>query len=287
MATIKTLKKKVKVTQGTYKITTAMKLVSAAKLNKSQTILENIEEYVNELDELVHIISALNENYEHPLLQSSHHNCALLIVISSDRGLCGNYNMQLAKKVHQFIQETQKDVKVSFFGKKCYELLRKKVNCGKLYEYEKNMDIQQISDKIGTEVLNEYISGEIGYVYLAFNDRVGSASYKSVVKGVLPFEFDKNIQYRLKQKWPHDFVYEPDKDYIFEKILPEAYKGIFYKNFVSAKTTEYAARMVAMDNAAKNCEEAIGKLNLKINKLRQALITNELIEIVSGTESLQ
>ena len=121
----------------------------------------------------------------------------------------------------------------------------------------------------------------MGEVYVAYNAYKGSGSYKPVIKKVLPFEINEDEKFQTC-----DYKYEPTHKEILDYVLPEAFKSILYSCFLNSEATEHAARMVAMDNAAKNCKEAIRDLNLKINKRRQASITKELIEIVSGAETL-
>ena len=286
MANIKDLKKKIRSTKGTLKITTAMKLVSAAKLAKAQHAITNSRPYANELEETIRTVSALVRNYYHPYLKASENKQALLLVISSNKGLCGGYNSQLAKEVRNFLGETDLDVKVHFIGKKVKELVQNQVNVGKMYEFERMEPTFAEYKDIAEELGDLFRSGEYGKVLIAYNQFNSAISFTPTVKQMLPMTLDQSVKEELEQKHPFDFKYEPDARDILDNLIPQAYLSSAYTCLLDALAAEHGSRMSSMDSAKNNCKDMIRKLTLKMNKLRQAGITTELIEVVSGAESI-
>ena len=280
MANIKVLKKKLKTTRSTLKITSAMKLVSASKMNKFQDKLHKAESYRQEIEELVYKCTTANEFLTHPILRKTNNVFKHMLVLSTDRGLCGSCNYHIAKFVKNFINGQEDIVRISYWGSKAKDIL-KYHNVRTQYHHKIDDIFDQFLNAVSTDFLNEFLSNEVGEVYVAYNAYKGSGSYKPVIKKVLPFEINEDEKFQTC-----DYKYEPTHKEILDYVLPEAFKSILYSCFLNSEATEHAARMVAMDNAAKNCKEAIRDLNLKINKRRQASITKELIEIVSGAETL-
>ena len=161
MANIKDLKKKIKSTQSTLKITTAMKLVSAAKLNKAQQAIQGARPYAIELDSTIRTVSALVDSYEHPYFSKNNSKQSVMLVISSDKGLCGGYNSQLAKRVKSFVENSSDDIKLFFIGKKVRELVKDLPNVDKIFTFEKveaNFDEMK---KIGSELAGLFTTGEV------------------------------------------------------------------------------------------------------------------------------
>lgn len=286
MANIKELKKRIKSTKGTFKITSAMKLVSAAKLNKAQHAIQSSRPFANELEDSIKTISALVQNYSHTYLQTNASKFEVLLVISSDKGLCGGYNSSLAKAVREFKKTKDDNLKVFFIGKKVRELIQKEVNVGKTFTFAKADPTFEEIQKIGNELAELFSTGEVGKVHIAYNQFQSAISTIPTVKQVLPMTLDAKVKEELKEKFPFDFKYEPSPEVILDELIPEAYISAIWTAQLDAKAAEHGSRMTAMDNAVKNCKEAIRSLTLKMNKLRQAAITTELIEVVSGAESL-
>lgn len=286
MANIKELKKKIKSTKGTLKITQAMKLVSAAKLNKAQQAIQTTRPYAGELEETIKTVSALVENYEHEYLKENDSNKAALLVFSANKGLCGGYNSQLAKKVRLFLAETDLDVKVYFIGKKVRDLVKNEVNEGKFYTFEKQdatfLEIQEV----GKELAELFKTGEIGKVLVAYNVFESAIAFTPTVSQLLPMSLDADVKAELQEKFPFDFKYDPNPKEILDTLIPESFSTSLWTAQLDANAAEHGSRMSAMDAAVRNCKEAIRSQTLTMNKLRQAAITTELIEVVSGAESL-
>jgi len=287
MANIKELKKKIKSTKSTSKITQAMKLVSAAKLAKAQHNILNSRPYARELESTIKVVSALVQNYNHEYLtEKKDNNKAILLVISSDKGLCGSYNSQLGKKVKRFLDETQMDVKVYFIGKKVRDLLASTYNKGKTYTFAKNEPTFIEMEHVGVELGELFTTGEVAKVYVAYNIFNSAISFDPEVKQLLPMTLDQTEKEELAEKFPFDFKYEPSASEILNTLIPQTYISTLYTSVLDAVAAEHGSRMAAMDSATSNCKKAIRTLSIKMNKLRQAAITTELSEVVSGAESL-
>ena len=287
MANIKDLKKKIKSTKGTLKITTAMKLVSAAKLNKAQAAIQNSRPYAEELENTIKTVSVLAKDYTHPFLQDcSENKMDALLLISSNKGLCGSYNSALIKEAMHFVENTKRKIKVYFIGRKGKELLGGKVNEGKFFTFEKQVPGFLEISKIGEEFGELFQKGEFGRIMVAYNVFQSAIRVIPTVKQVLPFSLSADEENRVTREFPFDFKYEPSAEKILDELIPKVYATSIWTCLLDALASEHGSRMSAMDNAVSNCKEAIYDLTLKMNKLRQSAITTELIEVVSGAESL-
>ena len=287
MANIKELKKKIKSTKSTSKITQAMKLVSAAKLAKAQHNIVNSRPYANELESTIKVVSALVQNYDHEYLHDKKdNNKAVLLIISSDKGLCGSYNSQLAKKVKKFLAETKLEVKLYFIGKKVRDLLDGSHNKGKTFTFVKNEPTFIEMEHVGVELGELFTSNEVGKVYVAYNIFHSALAFDPEVKQLLPMTMNLAEKEELAEKFPFDFKYEPSATEILNTLIPQTYISTLYTAILDAVAAEHGTRMSAMDSASSNCKKAIRTLSIKMNKKRQAAITTELSEVVSGAESL-
>lgn len=286
MANIKELKKKIKSTKGTFKITKAMKLVSAAKLNKAQVRILGLRPYSVELEETVKTVSALATGYTNEYFNQKENNKSVVLVISSDKGLCGGYNSSLAKTIRRFTADTNEDLKFFFIGKKVRDLIQKEVNAGKTYTFAKIDPTYEEIRKVADELGSMFINGEVGKVYVAYNSFISAIAFDSKIRQLLPMQVSSSDAETYKSKYPYDFKYEPSADQILDTLVPEVYLTTVYTCVLDAIASEHGSRMNAMENASKNSKEVIKKLSLKMNKMRQARITTELIEVVSGAESL-
>ncbi len=286
MANIKDLKKKIKSTKGTLKITTAMKLVSAAKMAKAQASIVSSRPYAFELENTIKTISALIQNYSHKLLESSKSEKVLLLIISTNKGLCGGFNSQLAKEVKKFLKESDIDVNISFMGKKLRDFFRGQVKEEKVYSFDKNEANFSDIKIVGEELCEEYVKGSYGKVYVAYNVFQSAINFIPTIKQLLPLELKEKEKNELQQKFPFDFIYDQAPSEILDSLIPETIETSLYTCYLDSVAAEHGSRMTAMDSASGNCKELIRTTTLKMNKLRQAAITTELIEVISGAESL-
>jgi len=288
MANIKELKVRIGSTKSTLKITSAMKLVSAAKLSKAQGKIQGFKPYSSELDKTVRVASALVENYSHEYLAQNSSKKAAILVISSDRGLCGGYNSQLSKKVTIYTKEnTDYEYEYYFIGKKVKDLLaRTNVKPEKTFQFEKADASYSEVTKVAKELAKLFTDKKVSKVLVAYNSFISAIEFNSTVKQVLPMTVSDEDKEELLKEFPVDFKYEPSPAEILDAVIPDVLITTIYTCLLDAVAAEHATRMTAMDNATNNSKDMIRNLTLTMNKLRQAAITTELTEIVSGAESL-
>lgn len=288
MANIKDLKKRIKSTKGTFKITKAMKLVSAAKLNKAQVRILGMRPYATELEQTVRTVSALNKDYTSIYFKENPENRqSIVLVISSNKGLCGSYNSSITKAARRLQRETTgEQLKFYFIGKKTRDLIHKEVNAGKTFTFAKQDATFEEVRKVAEELSTLFTSGEVGKVYVMYNSFLSAIAFETKLKQLLPLVVTEQEKEALAAKFPYDYKYEPSASSILDTLVPEVFVTSVYTALLDAVASEHGARMSAMENASKNCKEMIRKLSLKMNKLRQAKITTELAEVVSGAESL-
>ena len=288
MAKLKDLKKKIKSVEGTLKITMAMKLVSAAKFNKAQHAILNARPYSEELNNTLGEVSTLTQNYFHPYWKENKTNKhSILLVISSNKGLCGGYNSQLIKKVKTFLNKNvEQNFKIYYVGRKAKDSLEKSVNNGEIFSFSKQeptfVEVQSIAEKLA----KLFESKEVGQIYVAYNVFKSAISTTPIIRRLLPTIVDEQDAAQVKQNFPFDFKYAPAPEIILDSLIIQAYKVDLWICCLDSLASEHGSRMSAMENATSNCKEAIRELSLKANKLRQAAITTELVEVVSGAESL-
>ncbi len=289
MANIRTLRKKIKSTVNTRKITSAMKLVSAAKLAKAQLNILSTRPYVEELEKTVKTISALCKDYENDFLKiKKNNNRAVLLVVSSNKGLCGSFNNALGKMVKLFIKDNKdKEIKLFFIGKKVFEILKKEYEVGKLFTFNKEDPTIDEVREVANELADLFTSDEVGSIHVAYNKFFSAINTQPMIQNLLPMQVSNEEKDKLESDFPFDFKYDPSPEQIMDKLVPEVYVTSIFTNILDSIASEHGARMTAMENATKNSQEMISKLTIIMNKARQAAITTELIEVVSGAESLK
>lgn len=288
MANIKELKKRIKSTKSTLKITSAMKLVSAAKLSKAQARIQGFKPYSNELDNTVRIAAALAQNYSHQYLEESNNKKTAILIVSSNKGLCGGYNSQLYKQVKKYISEnSENEFEFYFIGRKVKELLKRdNIFETKTFEFGKaDPEFSEIK-ALANELAQKFLDDEIGRVAIGFNSFKSAIEFIPTVKEILPLTMSESDKEKLAEEFPVEFLYEPSAESILDSLIPEVFNTTIFTSVLDAIAAEHGSRMTAMDNATNNSKDMIRNLTLKANKLRQAAITTELTEIVSGAESL-
>ena len=295
MPTLRDIKRRIGSIVSIQKITQAMKMVATAKLRKAQTKVENARPYFKKLESSIStIISSIEGDYTHPLITPHPEiNNIALIVISSDRGMCGSFNMHLLKDVTNKIENYYKveypNAKIhiipigkkglTFFTKAKYPIYEQYTNIGDNANFN---TIKSIIDKIKVSFINNQFD-------LVF---VHNMEFVNIIKQIpqsyqlLPFT-PKNISKSKETSFNLNFIFEPDKKSILNDLIPKLIDTKFWSSILNSIAAEHAARRVAMDNATTNATELIKNLNLVYNKVRQATITREIIEIVSGANALK
>ncbi|MDH4466735.1 MAG: ATP synthase F1 subunit gamma [Bacteriovoracaceae bacterium] len=289
MANIKGLKKRIKTTKGTLKITKAMKLVSAAKLSKAQQRILSQRNYSDELQSTVKMAAAVAQNYQHPMIEQKDDKLPnILFVISSDKGLCGGYNSGLVKKIRLFLRSdaNSKNWTIYHIGKKAKDFLSTEFKLEKQFKFVKADPTIEELRQVGSELSQLYLNNKVGKIFVAYNKFYSAMTYTPTIKQLLPFSLSKE-ELKMMEGKITEFKCEPGAAEILDLLIPEVYNNSIQTALFDAVASEHGARMVAMESATKNCSSVIKRLTIKMNKLRQAAITTELIEVVSGAESLK
>ena len=287
MASMRDIKRRKSSIQSTGQITKAMKLVSTVKLQKAKASAEESKPYFVHLYDAINSMLKKSGNISHPLLQAGESKKKAVIVVSSNRGLAGGYNSNVVKLLTQDDNFAKEDVLVYAVGRKGRDTL-----AGKGYEiksdYSEVMNAPLYSDavNIGRDVLNAFLAGEVGEIYLAYTVFKNTVSHIPTMVKLLPFtaaedaEGDKDANSLVMMN------YEPDPEEVLEHIIPKYVNGLIFGALKESFASENGARMQAMDSATNNAEEMIANLTLAYSRARQSAITQELTEIVAGANAL-
>ncbi|WP_137168582.1 F0F1 ATP synthase subunit gamma [Salinimonas lutimaris] len=286
MASGKEIKGKIGSIKNTQKITSAMEMVAASKMKKAQERMALGRPYAQNMLKVIGHIANGNLEYRHPYLEERDVKRVGYIVISTDRGLCGGLNANEFKLVTQHVKQwREKDVEVDFaaLGAKACSFFKR--FGGNLLAAESGLgDKPKVSDIVGVVrvMLKAYDEGKLDRVYLVFNDFVNTMTQKPVSNQLLPLPKSEDKEYQ--HRW--DYIYEPDPKEILESLMVRYIESQVYQGVVENIASEQAARMVAMKAATDNAGNLIDDLQLVYNKARQAAITQEISEIVSGAAAV-
>jgi F-type H+-transporting ATPase subunit gamma len=288
---LKEVRNRIKSVQSTQQITKAMKMVSAAKLRRAQDAITQMRPYAKKLQEMLsNIVSNSDGDVNMALAAQRPVEKALIIVITSDRGLCGGYNSNLIKLAKQVIQEkypsqhAKGNVQVLPIGKKAYEYFTK--NSYKVIDQYWNIFTGLSFDKVqaaAQHAMIAFANKEVDAVELVYSEFKNAATQRFATEQFLPVlkvnkaEGQKNA----------DFIFEPGKDILIAELMPKILNTQLFKATLDANASEHGARMTAMDKASDNANELLKSLKISYNRARQAAITTELTEIVSGAAALQ
>lgn len=290
MASLRDIKKRIVSVKNTQKITRAMKLVSAAKLRRAAERVEASRPYAERVQAtasgLARRAEQLGEDM-HPLLQRRERpKVCELVVMTSDRGLCGAFNSNTVRRALRFLIENgdqYEQIRVSTIGKKGMEALRReKVKIRKHYEGVFAATNYRDVSAIAEELSQAYLNGEVDEVYLVYNEFKSAITQILTLKPLLPVEVEPSSGDPLV-----DFEYEPSRSELLDALLPQHVAVQLYRAVFESVASEHGARMNAMENATANAKEMVGKLSLQYNRARQAAITTELMEIIGGAEALK
>ena len=289
MPSLKDLRNRISSVKSTKKITSAMKMVAAAKLKRAQDNAEKSRPYANKMKDIVlSLISRSNTN-NLKFSKSNNKKTVLLIVCSADRGLCGGFNGSIikhTKNVTDTLRKNGKDFKFLFVGKKAYQSLKRLYN---------NLTIDLVSDfanpriefsiasSIRDQVLKLFFDNEISECYLIYTKFRSAISQNVESQKLLPVEKDDQLE---NQENTIMYDFEPNEEVILDDIIPKNIAIQIHSALLENLASEQGSRMTAMDNATRNANDMIDRLTLFYNRSRQALITKELIEIISGAEAV-
>ena len=283
MASLKDLRNKIKSIKSIQQVTNAMKMVAAAKLRKSQESMEKARPYTSAIEDMInHLIPDIDRSIL-PILESREANTRLLLVITADRGMAGAFNANVIKKTEQILNEfNSKNCFLICIGKKSHDYFKRRdYQILESYrDFWSSLNINQAID-IGNTIVSKYIDREFDVVDVIYNEFISVGSQKIIAKKLLP------IEYNSEKKVKSDIIYEPSKESIVKTLIPKHLNVQLWQFLLESNASEQAARMVAMENATDNAGEMISDLSIEYNKARQAAITTEIIEIVSGANALE
>ncbi len=289
MASLRDIRKRIRSVKNTRQITKAMKMVSAAKLRRAQDNVVAARPYAQTLEAVMAALIGRSEpgSVSHPLLTRRAVKRVELVVITSDRGLAGGFNANVNRRALKYVQE-QADIEVAVttIGRKGYEFLRGRgVKIRKDYPGTFQKLSYATAEALATELSQRFLDGNVDAVHVLFNEFVSAIAQVPHLAPLLPFEAPVG---KTDAAGPSvDYEYEPNADAVLSKLAPRAVAIKIYRALLESFAAEHAARMTAMENATRNAGDMIGSLTLFYNRSRQAQITKELVEIVSGAEALK
>jgi F-type H+-transporting ATPase subunit gamma len=283
------IRRRVRAVKSTQQITKAMKMVSASKLRRAQDRIINARPYANQALRVMSSVARRVDPAAHPLLRDTDVPGAppLLIVIAADRGLCGSFNSNVLKQASAFVQDTKdRQVAMALIGRKSRDFFRRR---GMDVRYEAVNVFQQVkyshAEELAAAAIDQFTTGKVSSVYLLYNEFKSVMNQRVVVERLLPIPRltpeNGGVEGPLV-----DYLYEPSADELLATIVPRHVEIQMYRALLESAAAEHAARMTAMDAATRNAQEMVDKLSLYMNKVRQAAITREIIEVVSGAQAL-
>tara|TARA_B100001939_G_scaffold48276_1_gene37686 strand:- start:3730 stop:4605 length:876 start_codon:yes stop_codon:yes gene_type:complete len=289
MANLKEIRTRISSVESTMQITSAMKMVSAAKLKRAQDAITQMRPFAKKFNDILLNVSGSVDGGEHPLMKKSNGNKVLLIAFSSNRGLCGGFNSNVIKEVKRIVQENpDKEYSILPIGKKVYDAFKKSslINTNENLPKECEKIWDNLSYENAVEIILDIISSFQKEVfdesYIIYNSFKNAAIQKLTNEKFLPVE---PIEESTDAKTV-DYIFEPNQEEILNELIPNSLKIKFYKALLDSFASEHGARMTAMHKATDNATEMKKELTLFYNKARQASITSEILEIVAGAEAL-
>ncbi|MBI5014750.1 MAG: ATP synthase F1 subunit gamma [Deltaproteobacteria bacterium] len=287
MPNLKDIKNRIASVKSTQQITKAMKMVSAAKFRKAEEGIVQNRPYSDKILEVLSSLALRTEAAAHPLLERRDPKSVMLVVFTSDRGLCGSFNGSIIRSIDRFLKEKKGDYDSIFLylvGKKGREFFRTKhvEIAGEKVELFGKVSYP-VAQEIGQEIVEKYTNREVDLVYMVYNEFRSALSQQVVYDRLLPVEPaasgpDAAIA---------EYLYEPGEKYMLDWVLPRYVDVRLFRALLESTASEHGARMTAMDSATNNAADMIGRLTLKYNRARQDSITRELMDIVNGVESMR
>ena len=287
MANLKEIKRRIQSVKNTQQITKAMKLVAASKLRKAQQAILDARPYAIKMMAVINHLAARCNSDLHPLLDNREGNRTLLLIITSDKGLCGGFNGSIIRKTAQYLKDNdQNENSLIVAGKKGNDIFsnRPVTIVEDLVGWTKDFDYLK-AQAIGGNLATMFSESKIDKVLIVYNEFKSVMQQEVIVEQLLPVVPEKMEQ--GKDSVAMDYIYEPDEETILNVLLKRYIADVVYRAFLESSASEHGARMTAMDSASRNAGEMIDGLTLTYNKARQAYITKELIEIVNGAEALK
>ena len=292
MPSLQSLRRKISAFKNTQKITKAMKMVAAAKLKRSQDRILAARPYAHKMRGVLSNLSQRVNRSSHPLLQKREGKKVEVLVVTSDRGLCGGFNGNIARKSSEFVRQCEAqglDVHLSIIGRK-----------GRDYFRRRNWPIRQewtgIFDKltfehaidIGGDLTDHFVKGTFDELYIVYNEFKSAIQQRVIVEKLFPIDAQEEFSAAPSEgPMSGSYLYEPEEAELLAALIPKHFQVQTYRVLLESAAAEHGARMAAMDGATRNAGQLIKKVTLYYNKTRQAAITKELMDIVGGAEALK
>jgi F-type H+-transporting ATPase subunit gamma len=292
MPSLQSLRRKIGAVKNTQKITKAMKMVAAAKLKRAQDRILAARPYAHKMREVLANLSRRVNRAAHPLLQKRPARSIEVLIVTSDRGLCGAFNANIARKALEFIRqlESQREAKITlsligrkgrdFFRRRHWPLRQQWMGVFDRLSYEHGIDI-------GQDLTEQFIQGTFDELYVIYNEFKSAIQQRVIVEKLFPIESLDDDLAQDRDVLGGSYLYEPEEEELLEALLPKHFQIQTFRILLESSAAEQGARMAAMDGATRNAGELIKRVTLYYNKTRQAAITKELMDIVGGAEALK
>lgn len=279
------LRRRIKSVKNTQQITKAMKMVAAAKLKRSQDRIEQARPFARKMQEVLASVASKVDVSSHPLLEVRGDDKVELVVVTADRGLCGSFNTNIVKRTNLFLDEMKQghSLTLHLVGRKGFEYYkRRQYTVRNSYVGIFNRLVFEHAKALAGSLMTAYVEGQLDAIYVVYNEFKSVMSQNVVVERLLPLA---DVAPGGASTSP-DYIYEPAPKEILETLLPKSVEMQIWRVLLESAAAEHAARMTAMDAATNNASDMIDRLTLLRNRIRQAAITREIIECVSGAEAL-
>ena len=288
MATVRDIKRRIKAVQSTSKITKAMKMVAAVKFRKAQQRMFELRPYAERINAVLLSLAPSAESGIHPLLIVRPRRNVEVLIITSDRGLCGAFNSNILRAAADHITGLKREgfeLTVSSVGRKAQDYCkRRNINLRRSWAGISGKILYSNAQEIANDIIENYTNEVFDEVILIYNEFKSVISQKIVVARLLPLS---PVEAEGESLRTTDFIFEPSKHEIFSRLIPKNVEIQAFRALLESQASEESARMSAMENATKSANDMIESLTLQYNKVRQASITNELMDIVGGVEALK
>jgi F-type H+-transporting ATPase subunit gamma len=283
MPSLKDLRKRIASVRSTQKITKAMKMVAAARLRRAQEAAERARPYAAKLTEMFSAVVAGLSEEAHPLLARREERRIDFVVLTSDRGLCGGYNANLLRQAEAFRREHgEQELRLILVGRKGLDYYRRRAVTPLLERTGVlNSPVTEVAGALAERVTQRFAAGETDVVYLLYSRFQSAITQVPTLVRLLP------VDAPAEETTPVEYIFEPPRPELLGRLLPRYVETRLLQALLEAIASEFGAKMTAMDNATRNAAEMIDRLTVSMNRARQAAITTELMEIVSGAEALK
>lgn len=287
MSNLKTIRTRIGSVKNTGKITKAMKMVAAARLRKAQQSIEMLRPYAYKTRDMIGQLAARSDFSDHPLLEQRPQKNVTLLILTSDRGLCGGFNSNINRTAERYVKENQlahESIGIDIVGRKGVDYFQhRNVKINTIFRDVLADPNQDKASEIADYAIQSFLNNKLDAFYVVYNEFKSAITQEVVVEQLLPILPPPPSE---EDDFSSEYIFEPDKKSILDAVIPGHVTVQLYRMLLESVASEMGARMSAMDSATKNADDLISRLTLQYNRARQAAITSELIEIISGMEAL-